>query len=384
MDEQEWQQEYAMLALRLNRHLNGAGLVYRGPAEWSERAQAEPVRPPGDLIAGADRLLDRELTPYLRAQVVAMRAVARYLDGERLPLTDYGELALGLRPRWVPELVFEEAHDRLDAALPRAAGSLSDRLHAWQSAHALDQIDRLPALVDKAVAETRARTEAIVPLPPDEVVGCHLVPEAHFHAAGHYAGDLKSVIFINTGIPFNVADLFYVVAHEGHPGHIAESLLKDLGATRTDQRVRFMLAPSFALSEGLGLCAEEILFPGDEAQAWLTDNVLADLGIRPDGSDFAAIHLVKNALWGVWGNVAYLAAEGRTDEELAGYLARWCLYDDAEIARALPLLRPSAMSPYMFGYFHGWELLRPWLADPANVRRLLTEQLLPSDVAKPV
>ncbi len=53
-----------MLALRLNRHLNGAGLVYRGPAEWSERAQAEPVRPPGDLIAGAEGRTDGELADH--------------------------------------------------------------------------------------------------------------------------------------------------------------------------------------------------------------------------------------------------------------------------------------------------------------------------------
>lgn len=366
-----------MLALRLNLHLGGAALVYTGPEEWREQARPEP---PARLVADADRLLDGDLTPGERAQVTAMRAVARHLDGERLPLADYAEPVLGLRPRWVPEEVFEAAHERLDAALPRTPGSLFDRYRAWQAAHTLDPIDRLPELIDRAVAETRARTQRIVPLPPDEKVECVLVPEAHFHAAGHYAGNLTSAIHVNTGIPFNVAGLLYVVAHEGHPGHIAESMLKDLAATRPEQRVRFLLSPSFALSEGLGLCAEEIVFPGDEAQRWLTDHVFAELGIRPDGSDLAAVHEARNTLWGVWGNAAFLAAEGRPDEELAAYLRRWCLYDDEEIGRALPLLRPSAMSPYVFGYFHGWELLRPWLADPANVRRLLTEHLLPSDV----
>ncbi|MFD2355313.1 hypothetical protein ACFSTC_47740 [Nonomuraea ferruginea] len=47
MDEQEWQQEYAMLALRLNRHLNGAGLVYRGarPSGASGHRRSRSGRP---------------------------------------------------------------------------------------------------------------------------------------------------------------------------------------------------------------------------------------------------------------------------------------------------------------------------------------------------
>jgi hypothetical protein len=380
MPETAWQQGYAQLALRLNRHLNGTALIYHGPGEWRAQAEAEDLRPAAALAEDADRLLDHDLTPYLAAHLRAMRAVARFLAGDRLSLTELGEQVLGLEPRWVPEPVFEQAHEWLDAALPATPGSLSERLHAWQRAHTLTDVERLPALVDRAVAETRARTSTIVALPPDEVVECRLVPEAHFHLAGLYEGGRKSTIFVNTSVPFNVADLLYTVAHEGHPGHIAEALLKVSSATRTDQRVRFLFSPSFALGEGLGLCAEEIVFPGDEAQAWLTDNVFPELGIRPDGSDLAAIHRARNTLWGVWGNVALMAAEGRTATELGDYLARWALYDDAEIARAVPTMTPSAMSVYYFAYFHAWELLRPWLRDPANVRRLLTEELLPADV----
>ena len=86
-----------------------------------------------------------------------------------------------------------------------------------------------------------------------------------------------------------------------------------------------MISPQFVVSEGLGLHAQEIAFPGDEAQRWLTDEILSPLGIAPDGSDFAAIHDARNALWGAWGNAALLAAEGRPDAEIADYLTRWAL-----------------------------------------------------------
>lgn len=383
----DWQRDYAMLALRINRLIGGSALsgtvlIYRGPEAWSTQAESEPPAAPEKLVDDAERLLDGAPSRYLAAHVRAMRGVARYLDGERLPPAEYARECLGLEPRRLPESVFEEAHAELDAALPRGPGSPAERLRAWQAAHTLEPIERLPGLVAKAVAETRARTNAIVPLPEGEVVGCRLVEGVSFHGAGDYEGGLRSTIHINKAIPFNLADLLYLIAHEGHPGHIAESMLKEIHlADRQDQRVRFMLSPSFVLSEGLGLCAEEILFPADEAQEWLNRRIFPEVGIRPDGSDLAAIHHAKNMLWGVWGNVAFLAAEGRSEAELAEYLTRWSLYSDREVAGVLGMLKPSPMSPYVFGYFHGWELLRPWVAKrPDRVRRLLTEQLLPADV----
>ncbi|MFE4373175.1 hypothetical protein ACFRMN_34060 [Streptomyces sp. NPDC056835] len=139
----------------------------------------------------------------------------------------------------------------------------------------------------------------------------------------------------------------------------------------------------FVISEGLGLHAQDIVFPGDEAQAWLTDNVLTEYDMAPDGSDFAAIHRAQNILFGVWANTALLAAEGRTDTELAAYLSRWALLSDAETGAALASLRARGMALYVLSYFHGWRLLDSWLTGPdrnARTRRLLTEQLLAADL----
>lgn len=397
--EQEWVRDYALLALRLNRQVarnaGGTVLIYQGPREWSRQTEIEAPVPAGQLVEDADRLLgelpfEPPRSGYLAAQVRAMRAVARQQNGEEVPLPDYARECLGVDAHWVPESLFEQAHARLDAALPMSGGSLADRLHTWQAAHTLpaERVKRrLPAIVAKAVAETRARTSAIIPLPSDEAVDCKLVAGTHFWGAGAYEGELKSTIHINTDIPFNLADLLYLVAHEGHPGHIAETMLKEIHLVnqqgRLDQQVRFMLSPSFALGEGLGLHAESILFPGDEAQAWLTDNVLTGENIPPDGSDFATVHDVKNVLWGVWGNAALLAAAGRPDSELATYLTRWALYNEAEVAAALNSVRAPGMSVYVLGYYHGWRILRSWLNAPdrhRRVRRLLTEQLLPADL----
>ncbi|WP_280269256.1 hypothetical protein [Nocardia wallacei] len=400
MNEEEWLRDYALLALRLDREVTrGAGgtvLVYQGPTEWSRQVATEEPVPAGRLADDADRLLDElpfdpRRSRYVAAQLRAMRAVARRHGGAEFALPDYARECLGMAAGWVPESQFEHAHERLDTALPTGRGALAERLHAWQAAHTLaaDRVQRrLPAILDKAIAECRARTDAtVVSLPANEVVGCRLVSGTHFWGAGAYDGGLRSTLHVNTSIPFNLADLLYLVAHECHPGHIAESMLKEIhlvdGQGRREQQVRFMLSPAFALGEGLGLHAESVIFPGAEAQEWLTTNILAAEGIPRDDSDFATIHDVKNTLWGVWGNAALLAAEGRPDAELAAYLMRWALYDEGEVAAMLQSLRAPGMGVYVLGYYHGWRILRSWLdsADRhARVRRLLTEQVLPADI----
>lgn len=382
---QEWLREYALLSLRLNHRTTGsttgAMLVYRGPEAWRDQVGSEEPRPAGRLVDDAEALLaELPFEPgharYLAAQVRALRAVAERLSGKQVPLSDYARECLGVSARPLPEEVFAAAHDQLDAALPRGPGSLTRRLHDWQAEHSLPP-GRLPPFVDRAVGETRRRTNAVVPLPEGEVVECEVVRGAHFRAAGEYRGDLRSTIHINGDVPFNLADLLYVVAHEGHPGHIAEAVLKE---RFPDQHVRFLLTPAFVVSEGLGLHAEGIAFPGGEAQAWL-----AEQGVVV-GGDLAAIHRAQNALFGVWANAAFLAAEGRPDAELAQYLSHWALLSEEESGAALTSLRAPGMALYVLGYFHGWQLLDPWLASAereAVVRRLLTEQLLPVDLVGP-
>ncbi|WP_183091271.1 hypothetical protein [Streptomyces radicis] len=132
---------------------------------------------------------------------------------------------------------------------------------------------------------------------PDEDVRCAVVPEARFLATGHHEGGGRSTLFVNGGLPFDLADPLSVVAHEGHPGHIAESLLKE---HHPDCGRRFPLSPPFVLSAGMGPRAREVVLPGDEAREWLERHVLGPFGIAPDGADLPAIHGARNALPGAW------------------------------------------------------------------------------------
>jgi hypothetical protein len=378
---EEWLRDYALLILRLDQHtaLGDAGIGwcvdYFGPPEWRDQVAAEPGG--RNLVADADRLaaelpFEGARRDYLAAHLRALHALARHAAGG-VEVRALIRECLGVEPDVVPEAEFQRAHDELDRALPRTAGSLADRLRAWRIAHTLPDRAAVPELVAAAVAECRARTGRIVPLPDGEQVGCEIVPDAGYVGVGAHHGGLKSTVLLGGARPFVLADLLYVVAHEGHPGHIAEQVLKEIHlGDRVEQRVRFAPAPPYVLSEGLALHAQEVLFPGDEAQAWLTDHVLAPRGIRPDGSDFAAIHRARNALFGVRHNATLMRADGRPDAEVVAYLARWGLVEDPD---------PRALSPYLSAYYHGWRLLDGRL-DHGLVRRLLTEHVLPADLTR--
>ena len=395
----DWLRAYSMLVLRVNRMVRASGvwsLDYYGPASWRAGVETEPPTPAGSLVATAEELLDSlpfesRRSAYLAAQLRSLRALVHRASGAVIPLPELVRDCLGLEVAALPESLFEAAHARLDRALPAGPGSLPARLQAWREHHSLpmDRMSQLPALVGRAAAECRTRTATrIVELPDGEEVDCEVLPGAPFRAVGWHRGGLRSTILINGERSFNLADLLYVVAHEGHPGHIAEQVLKEISLTdglgRVEQQVRFLPSPPFVLSEGLGLHAQPLIFPGQDAQTWLTGNVLRDQGIEPDGSDFAAIHEIHNVLFGVRANAALLAAEGRPESEVADYLTRWGLLDDQQLPSAVRQLTVSGGNPYIFAYYYGWDLLGRWLTDttePARrVRRLLTEQLLPSDL----
>lgn len=381
--EDEWLRAYTLLILRLDRNsaLRSAGVGwcvdYFGPAELREQVAGEPEPEAGRLVAEAEAIaaelsFDGQRRVFLAAHVRALHALVRHAQGG-IGVRELMRECLDVDPEPVPEAEFARAHEDLDRALPKTLGSLADRLRDWRVAHTLprERLGEVPELVAAAVAECRARCQRIVPLPDGERVGCEIVPDAGYVGMGAHHGGLDSTILLGGKRPFVLADLLYVVAHEGHPGHIAEQVLKEIHlGDRMEQRVRFAPAPPYVLSEGLALHAQAVLFPGDEAQAWLTDKVLAPCGIRPDGSDFAAIHRARNVLFGVRHNATLLAADGRPDAEIVDYLTRWGLLEDPD---------PRTLSPYVSAYYHGWRLLDGRL-DDALVRRLLTEQVLPADL----
>ena len=392
-DLSEWSKQYALLALRIQRIVSERGgilLIYHGPLEWRDAVNAENLMPANQLADDADSLLrsipfSAPRGNYLEAQFRAMGAAARQLAGDKLPLAAYVEQCLGFTPRKLPESLFEEAHSMVDDALPSAPLPLPKRLQEWRKAHTLTDRKKIPGIIERTIAEARRRTDAIIRLPEGESMDIQTTENPFMLAGGLYRGNLKSTFFYNDSLPVNLADLLYTVTHESYPGHITEAMLKEKYLVQEkgfwEQQIQFMTSPQFVITEGIGLCAEEMVFPRDEAQEWLERNVFINCAVRGAHGDISMLHRAKNILWGVWSNAAFLADEGASDSEITEYLAKWSLLEDAELATALAYAK--SFSPYIFCYYYGWERVQRFIGVPGRadrIRRLLTEQLLPGDL----
>ena len=104
-----------------------------------------------------------------------------------------------MRPRRVPEDVFEAAHRALDGLLP-GPSPLAERYAAWREADALEG-DRLRRLVAGLGAELRERTAAALGLPEGEEVEFDYVRDEPWSAFNYYKGGLRSRVAVNTDCP---------------------------------------------------------------------------------------------------------------------------------------------------------------------------------------
>ena len=398
--DENWVRDYVLLTLRIGKAVeartgDGWMLDYFGPPEWKALVDAEKPQPGGALLdathAAQETLphqgLEIRRTKYLAKHLRALSTVARRLAGERLSLIEQAAGCFDLDVGWVAEERFEDAGDLFDHALP-GRGDVRERLNAWKRRHELqpDNAHLLPALFERAILEARRRTDTLVGLPEGEEVAFGALSDGPFLALAEYRGGLRSRVLVNTHRPFNVADLLYVTCHEGYPGHLAEIVMKEkLLATEkgyAEELVSFLPTPRFVVSEGLALWAREIAFPGSEQLTWLQEHAYPEAGIEP-GGDPGKVHTARDLLWGAQCNAAFMLDEGSPDEEVVRYLARWALMDEEEARRALPSLRRPFAEAYIFCYQRGRELLEPGIRGPgrdAFVRRLLTQQVCPSDL----
>ncbi|MCU1452413.1 MAG: hypothetical protein JWN46_559 [Acidimicrobiales bacterium] len=384
---------YLELGLRLGRHLDGLVDAYYGPADVAQRVADEPVRPlpaltadarhlTADLDAGAGDLAAARRA-WLRAQVVGLHTVARKLDGAAIGYRDEVEACYGVRPERVPEDDLAAAHRQLDAALP-GSGPLPERLIAWRESHAVP-VDKLERAVRSLADDFRARTQQLFGLPEGEHVEFLFETNKPWSGFNYYEGDLRSRVAINIDLPVLSTSLGHLVAHEAYPGHHTEHTRKEVGLVRRrgqlEESIFLVGTPQCLVAEGLADLGLEVLL-GARPEPVLAEH-LGALGIRYDAEVVAAVSTAGEALANVRGNVALLLHEDGADPDAAiAYLERWALLPRNRAEKAVQFQTDPTWKAYIFCYVAGLPLCRQFVAgDTARYERLLTDQLLPSDLA---
>jgi hypothetical protein len=385
---------YIELGLRLGRLLDGLVDAYYGPGEMKQRVDNEPTPDPAQLMQDARRLigdldagdgdLEAHRRVWIRGQARGLLVTAQRFAGETIGFLDEVEQCYGVRPTRVEDDEIAAAHRRIDAVLP-GRGPLAERLISWREAQAVPT-DKLQPAIQSLADDFRERTDRLFGLPNGEHIDFDLVTNEPWSGFNYYLGDLHSRVVINTDLPVLSTSLGHLVAHEAYPGHHTEHSRKEVGLVRRrgyDEETIFLVGtPQCLLAEGLADLGLEVIVP--ERRHETVAEHLRTLDIRYDAEIASAVaeagELLGNA---VRGNVALLLhVDGASEDDAVAYAERWGLLPRNRAQKVVQFQTDPTWRAYIFCYIDGLRLCRRYVnGDPARFERLITEALLPEDLA---
>ncbi|HET6965179.1 MAG TPA: hypothetical protein VFH58_10440 [Acidimicrobiales bacterium] len=385
-------EEYLRLGLDMGRHVDGFVDAYYGPAQLKRDADEGAPQTPAALAERGRRLLadletDGELEPlrrtWLAGQVRGLWTSARKLAGEEIGYLDEIEACYGVRPTRLEEDEFAEAHRRLDAVLPQNGGNLADRYNSWREAQVVPP-EKLDAAIHSLADDFRERTDRAFGLPDGERVDFVLEQNKPWSGFNYYLGDLRSRVAMNTDLPILSLTLAHVVAHESYPGHHTEHCRKEVGLVRQRQQMEesiFLVGtPQCLIAEGLADLGLEVI--AGERPEPLVEEHLKPLRIPYDAGTAAEVAQAGEKLGAVVGNAAIgIHDQGWSADEAVAYVQRWGLRPPQRAAKAVEFMTDPTWRAYQFCYIDGFRLCRRFVGgDPARFQRLISEQLLPSQL----
>lgn len=389
--------DYLRLVLEIHaHHIDGYVDAYYGPEALKAEIEAAAAKTPAELLDAVADLQARIPTndaarhAYLSAALRGIECTIRMLDGETIDYLDEVYRIYDIRPALADEARFAEAHKALDNALPANGtdGSLGGRLEAWRKRFEIETEKALP-LLDLARVETRRRTLDLVRLPDNEAVEISLVKDQPWGAYNWYLGNGRSLIEFNTDIPLQATALIGTFAHEGYPGHHTEHMLKEKALYRekgyAEQAAMLLHSPAAVIAEGIATTALEMIFPDDDHHEWNAEVLLpaAHIAVTPElASQLRRVAKASGDLRYVTGNAAILFHTGKLDrQQTIDYIRTYGLVTPERATKSFSFLSHPLYRSYIFTYSVGYDLIKG-SADPTQTfRRLLTQQVLPSQLA---
>ncbi len=376
-------ERYILLGLRLGRHVDGIVDSYYGPDELKQEAdEGDPV-PPAELVAEGYALLAELEDGWLRDLAQGLATYARVVAGEAISYSDEVEACYGVRPERSDTRDYEAVHERLEELLP-GEGTLTERREDWREANLMPREKLLPVLND-VLAELRVCTASLFGLPEGEELFVEEVMDEPWWAFNYYLGGLRSRVVINVDSPTTFDDVLELAAHEGYPGHHTERSSKEVALVRErgqlEETINMVPTPQSVLAEGIAETAPEIL--GEEAR----EAVLAVLrrhGIEHDAERSRAIRDAFKPLRALGLDAALMVHEdGASVAEAEAYLMRWGVMAEERARQSVRFVTDPTWRAYVITYSAGGDLVRAYSGgDPAKFKRLLTENVRVSDLAR--
>ncbi|MBU2097948.1 MAG: hypothetical protein KKD00_04245, partial [Gammaproteobacteria bacterium] len=228
----------------------------------------------------------------LQRNVRALGTRMRMASGERLSFNEEAALLYDAVPPDYNYADFDQALADLDALLP-GDEPLGDRVQALRDKLIVSR-DKVPAVMEAAIAECRARTVAHYELPANERFDLEFVTDKPWSGYNWYQGDNRSLIQVNLDQPFLITRALDLGCHEGYPGHHVWNLYVDNKFVKENGWLEYQVFPLFApgslFGEGSANFGVELAFPGESRLAYEQSVLYPIAGLSPeDGDRFEAV-----------------------------------------------------------------------------------------------
>jgi hypothetical protein len=386
--------DYVRLVLAAGRHdaqfLDG----FCGPASWRAEAEQGPPIALAILRSRARALLARlralPVSPrrtFLERQLAAVEGFLLRLSGQPMSLGEEARTLFDIEPLPVPREELEQARGKLDEVVT-GDRSLPFRVNLLRKELRVPR-EKLPAVLDAALALLRTRTAAIVTLPAGERVQVAYVTGKPWLAHASYQGHLTTLIEVDTDLPIELADVLDIAAREGYPGRHVFNVLRDAelaqGKGWREYTVQPVYSSETAIAEGAAAVALDVVMDRAARRTVMHDVLTPLAGLKTYDLDEYLDYREAARPLGTADDIAVrmLLDEGRPDSEVEAYLVQFALRSPAEAKRSLESYR--ACRSLVLARSAGEALVSAWIGrGPDRAARfveLLRRPTVPSELS---
>jgi len=393
-------EDFLLLALRINKHINGYVDFYYGPEKIRQNVDNESLTSPNRLLKDSFLLIqhlgkqgfDKRRERYIVKIITAMRTSIELLNGIEISLEDQFLKIYDVALPPANELELKNLKSEFDKAY-EGRGSLEERMANLRVTRSVPE-PKVLNLIERAFDIVRKQTNRLFTnlLPEEEHISIELVEktneEIKWSFYNWYLGNYCSRIEVNPKHTMYWTSFLSAASHEGYPGHHTEFVLNEKKLfhemNQFEHSVLILHSPKMIISEGMANLANSILYSNRES---------AEIGLREFCTDISKEASFENIILQdklrpkipiFWYNFAYHAVVDKySEEELIQYAKNVEIFDEAVLKMELKRLSNPAYSKNAFLYNLGTNVLKQKFGKSLSVneyKKLLVNPTLPSDL----
>jgi len=391
-------EDFLLLALRIDKHINGYVDFYFGPEKLRQIVNHESITAPNTLLSDSNNLIkqlgaqgySKERERYIEKLLVAMKSSIEVLLGSKISVKDQFIKLYDVDLQPAKETELDNLKEEYEEAY-KGYGSLEERMNKLRITRKVPE-SKVFKFFKKAVDITEKQTKKLFIdlLPKEESVIIDVVntsEKVKWSCYNWYMGKYMSRIEVNPNYQMYWTVLLSFSSHEAYPGHHTEFAVKEERLyhelNQFEHSLLILHSPKLVVSEGIANKAISILFSNQEvAEIGLKEfcsEPLKDVSLE----ELELQDIVKAKIPIFWYNFAYHALVDKYNEkDLMRYGRNFEIFSDGALITGIERMSNPAYSNNAFMYYLGNNILQKYGDVPSlkDFRNLLVNPILPSDL----